>query len=102
LEWNEAGLTWESARKCLRYFIGTGVMSELISMMEAAKLAGGLHPNTFRQRKAGTEHFTHVEIGRRVMLVRSEVEEWLAKKIAQGKANQRQQTKTLQLVRNRL
>jgi predicted DNA-binding transcriptional regulator AlpA len=75
-------------------------MSELISMMEAAKLAGGLHPNTFRQRKAGTEHFTHVEIGRRVMLIRSEFDEWLQKKIDQARANERKRSKTLQLVRN--
>ena len=78
------------------------VSSRLISFKDAAELAGGLHPNTFRQRKAGTEHLTHVELGRRVMLVRSEVEEWIEKKIQQGKANQRQRTKNLHLVRNQI
>lgn len=77
--------------------------SRLISFKEAAEMAGGLHPNTFRQRKAGTDHFTHVPIGRRVMLVRSEVEEWLDKKIAAAEANERRRQKNnLQLVTNRI
>lgn len=76
-------------------------MSRLISFKDAAAMAGGLHPNTFRQRKAGTDHFTHVPIGRRVMLIRSEVEEWLDKKIAMAEANERRRQKNnLQLVRN--
>ena len=76
--------------------------SRLISMMDAGKLAGGLHPNTFRQRKAGTDHFTHVEIGSRVMLIREEVEEWLDARIAQAQAENRKRTKNLQLVRNQI
>jgi hypothetical protein len=57
--------------------------------MDAGKLAGGLHPNTFRQRKAGTENFTHVPIGRRVMLIREEFDEWLEGRINQALANER-------------
>lgn len=76
--------------------------SRLISFKDAGVLAGGLHPNTFRQRKAGTEHFTHVPMGRRVMLIRSEVEEWIEKKINQAKANERRRTKTLQLVQKQI
>lgn len=76
-------------------------MSRLISFKDAAALAGGLHPNTFRQRKAGTDHFTHVPIGRRVMLIRSEVETWIEQKIAAAEANERRRQKNnLQLVRN--
>lgn len=76
-------------------------MSRLISFQEAAKEAGGLHPNTFRQRKAGTDHFTHVPIGRRVFLLREEFDEWLTKKIAAAQANERRRQKNnLQLVRN--
>jgi len=76
--------------------------SRLISFKEAAEQAGGLHPNTFRQRKAGTEHFTHVEIGRRVFLLRAEFDEWLEKKIAIAQANNRKRTKNLHLVTNRI
>lgn len=72
--------------------------SRLISFKDAAELAGGLHPNTFRQRKAGTEHFTHVEIGRRVFLLREEFNEWLDKKIALAQADNRKRTKNLHLV----
>src|SRR6266542_6897137 len=40
--------------------------SLLISFEEAGRLLGGLHPNTLRQRKAGTENLTHVTgFGRR-------------------------------------
>ena len=73
-----------------------------ISFDEAAKLAGGLHPNTFRQRKAGTDHFTHVAVGRRVMLLRAEVEEWIEKKTQQALAENRKRVKNLQLVTNRI
>ena len=75
-------------------------MSEpiLISVQEAARIAGGLHPNTFRQRKAGTETITHVPIGRRVMLIRSEFEEWLQSRINSAMADERKRRKTLQLV----
>jgi len=73
-----------------------------ISFKDAAELAGGLHPNTFRQRKAGTEHFTHVQVGRRVMLIRSELEEWIQKKTNQALAENRKRTKNLHLVTNRI
>lgn len=65
-------------------------------------MAGGLHPNTFRQRKAGTDGLTHVPIGRRVMLIREEFEEWLETRIAQAQANERKRRKNLQLVSNRI
>jgi hypothetical protein len=50
-------------------------MSEslLISFEEAGRLLGGLHPNTLRQRKAGTENLTHITgFGRRIMLLHSD------------------------------
>lgn len=43
----------------------------LISMKDAGQLAGGLSASTFRQRKAGTHDLTHVQVGRRTMLVRA-------------------------------
>lgn len=75
-------------------------MSEarLISVQEAARIAGGLHPNTFRQRKAGTENFTHVPIGRRVMLIREEFEQWLDARINAALADERKRRKSLHLV----
>lgn len=76
--------------------------SKWISFDDAAALAGGLHPNTFRQRKAGTDHFTHVPVGRRVMLIRAEVEEWIEKKTLQAIAENRKRTKSLHLVTNRI
>lgn len=75
--------------------------SRLISMKDAAILAGGLHPNTFRNRKAGTENFTHVPIGRRVMLLRSEFEEWLDARINAALAEERKRRKNLHLVEKR-
>lgn len=74
------------------------IESKWISMEDAGKLAGGLHPNTFRQRKAGTDHFTHVQVGRRVMLIRAELEEWIELKTVQAQANERKRRKHLQLV----
>lgn len=75
--------------------------SRLISFKDASKLAGGLHPNTFRQRKAGTENFTHVPIGRRVMLIREEFEQWLEGRINAALASERKRKKSLHLVKNR-
>lgn len=72
--------------------------SRLISFDDAARLAGGLHPNTFRQRKAGTDKLTHVPIGRRVMLIREEFEEWLDERITAAQAQERKRSKTLHLV----
>lgn len=76
--------------------------SRLISFQDAAKEAGGLHPNTFRQRKAGTDHLTHVPIGRRVFLLREEFEAWLEERIDRAKAEERKRRKSLHLVTNRL
>ena len=73
--------------------------SPLISFKDAADLLGGLHPNTIRQRKAGTELLTHVPgFGRRVFLVRSEVMDLLNRKINQAQANERKRREHLRLV----
>lgn len=62
----------------------------LISFEDAAKLLGGLHPNTIRQRKAGTESLTHVRgLGRLVRLIRAEVDELVDQKISQSIAKAR-------------
>lgn len=63
--------------------------ARLISFQTAGEMMGGLHPNTLRQRKAGTERLTHVPIGRRVMLVRGEVEKLIDERIKQAQANER-------------
>lgn len=68
--------------------------SPLISFEDAGKLLGGLHHTTIRKRKAGTEMLTHVPMGRRKMLVRSEVEE-LAQRAIQTAVEQDQERKTL-------
>jgi hypothetical protein len=72
--------------------------SLLISFEEAGRLLGGLHPNTLRQRKAGTENLTHVTgFGRRVMLLREEVSSLVELKIAQAHAAERDRRKILRL-----
>jgi hypothetical protein len=59
--------------------------SRLISFEDGAMLLGGMHPNTIRQRKAGTENLTHVHgFGRRIFLIRSEVEALVEEKISQS------------------
>jgi hypothetical protein len=75
-------------------------MSEslLISFEDAGRLLGGLHPNTLRQRKAGTENLTHVSgFGRRVMLLRDEVNALVELRIAQAQAAERDRRKMLRL-----
>ena len=82
--------------------IGTEQVSDsrLLSFEEAGRLLGGLHPNTLRQRKAGTESLTHVTgFGRRVMLIREEVNALIEWKIAQAQAAERDRRKVLQLAR---
>lgn len=72
--------------------------SLLISFEQAGRLLGGLHPNTLRQRKAGTENLTHVTgFGRRVMLLREEVNALVELKIAQAHAAERDRRKMLRL-----
>jgi hypothetical protein len=72
--------------------------SLLISFEEAGRLLGGLHPNTLRQRKAGTDNFTHVSgFGRRVMLLREEVNALVEMRIAQAQAAERDRRKMLRL-----
>lgn len=76
-----------------------GMDERLMSFEEAARALGGLHPNTLRQRKAGTDKLTHVPgFGRRVFLVRAEVMELVTQKIQQAQAAERQRQKTLRLV----
>ena len=71
----------------------------LMSFEEASQLMGGLHPNTIRQRKGGTEELTHVPgFGRRVFLVRTEVMDLLNRKIAEAQAKERKRRKGLHLV----
>jgi hypothetical protein len=71
--------------------------SLLIDFEEAGRLLGGLHPNTLRQRKGGTENLTHVSgFGRRVMLLREEVNALVELKIAQARAAERDRRKMLQ------
>lgn len=82
--------------------MSTEVNPLLISFEDAGKLCGGLHPNTFRQRKAGTELLTHVPFGRRVMLIRTEVDDLVERKIAQAQADERKRRKTLRLVSNQI
>lgn len=70
----------------------------LISFADAAEMTG-LHPNTIRERKGGTENLTHVSgFGRRKFLVRSEVLELVDRKIAQSQAEHRKRQKGLHLV----
>src|SRR6266536_2114546 len=72
--------------------------SLLINFEEAGRLLGGLHPNTLRQRKAGTENLTHVTgFGRRVMLLREEVNALVELKIAQAHAAERDRRNMLRL-----
>ncbi|HSS20978.1 MAG TPA: hypothetical protein VLL54_12960 [Pyrinomonadaceae bacterium] len=75
-------------------------MSEslLISFEEAAQLLGGLHTSTLRERKGGTENLTHVRgFGRRVMLLREEVNALIDSRIAQAQATERDRQKILRL-----
>ena len=76
--------------------------SPLISFDEAGKLMGGLHANTLRQRKAGTAFLTHVPMGRRIMLIRAEVEKLIEDRIVQAQAEERKRRKTLHLVGSRI
>lgn len=76
--------------------------SPLISFEDAGKLMGGLHANTLRQRKAGTGLLTHVPMGRRVLLIRAEVEKLIEDRIAQAQADERKRRKTLRLVSNQI
>lgn len=72
--------------------------SRLMSFEEAGRILGGLHPNTLRQRKGGTQNLTHVPgFGRRVMLLREEVIALLELKIAQAQAAERDRRKILRL-----
>lgn len=73
--------------------------SPLISFDEAAKLLGGLHANTLRERKAGTDKLAHVRFGRRVFLLKAEVEELLQRKINQAMSAEKKRRNAFQVVR---
>ena len=62
--------------------------SPLISFNDAAAYLQ-LNPTTLRQRKAETEELTHVRLGRRVFLIRSEVLTLVDRKIAEAQAENR-------------
>ena len=73
--------------------------SRLISFQESGQLLGGLHANTLRQRKGGSENLTHVAgFGRRVMLIREEVEALVQLRIDQARATERGRQKMLRQV----
>ncbi len=73
--------------------------SRLFNFQEAGQLLGGLHANTLRQRKAGSENLTHVAgFGRRVMLIREEVGALVQLRIDQAEATERDRQKMLRLV----
>jgi hypothetical protein len=73
--------------------------SRLISFEQASQLLGGddgLHPNTIRQRKGGTENLTHVGgFGRRKFLIRAEVLELVEKKINEASKAEQQRREIL-------
>ena len=70
--------------------------SRLISFEEAAQLLGGISTSAIRQRKGGTESLTHVPgFGRRVFLIRTEVEELVTQRIEQAKATHRKNFRLL-------
>ena len=72
--------------------------SRLISFKDAGVLCGGLHANTFRDRKAGTHDLTHVPFGRRIMLIREEVEKFIEDKIEAARADERKRKQNFRLI----
>lgn len=79
--------------------MSTEIDPRLVSFEDAGKLLGGLSPSSIRQRKAGTELLTHVPgFGRRVFLIRAEVNELVEQKIAGALAKERKRRKHLHLV----
>lgn len=79
--------------------------SRLISFEEASQLLGGkdgLHPNTIRQRKGGTESLTHVTgFGRRKFLIRTEVLELVEQKIKEAVAAEGERREILNFIGGR-
>jgi len=74
-----------------------GKASPLISFAEASELMAGVSVSAIRQRKGGTESLTHVSgFGRRVFLIRAEVDALIERKIAEAQAAHR---KTFRLVK---
>jgi Helix-turn-helix domain len=73
-----------------------------ISLQDAAQLLG-VSPDTIRLRHAGTEPLTHLRMGSKIVLLRAELNEFIAAKIAhartQSPANKiRQHQRRLRLV----
>jgi hypothetical protein len=82
--------------------VGEMSASPLISFKEAGELLGGLHPNTLRERKAGTADLTHVAFGRRVFLIRQEVEDLLYQRINQARSVEKKRRNSFRVVRGSL
>lgn len=74
------------------------IVSRLVSFKEASAMCGGLSVSAFRDRKAGTHNLTHVPFGRRVMLIREEVEKLIEDQIAAAQAEERKRRKNFRLV----
>jgi hypothetical protein len=74
------------------------LVSKLISFEDAGILCGGLSASTFRCRKAGTHLLTHVPWGRRVMLIREEVEKLIEEKIARAQSEEIQRRKNFRVL----
>lgn len=71
--------------------------SRLMSFEEAGQALGGMSASTIRQRKGGTESLTHVPgFGRRVFLIRAEVDALVRQRIDQAIAAHR---KTFRLLK---
>lgn len=58
--------------------------SRLISFVEAGRMLG-LNPDTIRTKKGDTGSLTHVRFGRRIMVLREEVEALLNQRIQEGR-----------------
>ena len=76
--------------------------SRLISFNEASEILGGMTASAIRQRKAGTENLTHVPgLGRRIFLIRAEVEALVEQLIETAQAKERERQKTIAKITNR-
>lgn len=62
--------------------------SKFVSVEEAAAILN-LKPKTVYNRKGGTAHLVRVRLGRRVQLLREEVEQFARDAIEQGEKMQR-------------
>lgn len=60
------------------------VQQGFISFQEAAKLLA-ITPDSIRLRQAGTHELTHVRLGGRIVLIRAELDEFIAARIAEAR-----------------